>query len=311
LEQAQVIMEFEDYPAIAGTVLTVSLVISLAEMLWITVVSRKESFRHAYAQPLKNIVFVEIVTSVLPILGTVAFAVVGARLAPLSLGNSWYVWPVGLLIFEFWYWVQHWLGHKVRILWCIHSAHHAPDTLTSLIGLGRHILELPYLGFFLGFMTAFSGVPVEVIFVVSLIDGFWGKFLHISPKLIPGKYGLLEYFMQTPTYHRGHHAKNLLYMDTNYTSITLFWDWLLGTLQPLREAEAVEYGITREVDSESWLDVQFGEFRALWRDLRQAPGLKNTLCYLLMPPGWSHRGDHKTVAEQRRRYAIDREISPG
>lgn len=304
-------MEFEDYPAIAGTVFAISMLISLGEMLWITLVSRMESFKHAYSQPLKNAVFIGVVTSILPILGTVGFAIVGARLAPLSLGDSWYVWPLGLLIFEFWYWVQHWLGHKVRIVWCIHSAHHAPDTLTSLIGLGRHILEIPYLAFFLGFMTAFSGVPVEVIFVISLIDGFWGKFLHISPKLVPGKYGPLESFMQTPAYHRGHHAKNLLYMDTNYTSITLFWDWLLGTLQPLRDVEPVEYGITRVVDSESWFDVQFGEFQSLWRDLRQAPGLINKLGYLLMPPGWSHTGDHKTLTVQRRRNVIDGEIEIG
>ena len=294
-------MELEDYAWLTSAVFAVSMAISLAEMAWLTVVSKKESFWHAYAQPLKNALFVTIVTSVLPLLGTLGFAVLGSKVAPFSLGTHWYVWPIGLLIFEFWYWLQHYLGHKVRLLWCIHAPHHAPDTLTSLIGLGRNIIELPYLSFFLGFMTALMGVPVEVIFVLSIIDGFWGKFLHISPKLVPGKYGPLEYFLQTPAYHRGHHAKNLLYMDTNYNSITLFWDWLFGTLQPLQDSEPVEFGITREVNSESWVDVQLGEFRTLWADLKTAPGLKNKFCYLLMPPGWSHTGDHKTVAALRRK----------
>ena len=191
-------MEFEDYARIAGIVFAVSMAISLLEMFWLTVISRKEPFWHAYAGPLKNALFVGIVERFLPLVGTVGFAIIGSNYAPVSLGDSWYIWPLGLLVFEFWYWLQHWLGHKVRLLWCIHAPHHAPDTLTSLIGLGRNILELPYLAFFLGFMTAFSGVPVEVIFVVSIIDGFWGKFLHISPKLVPGRYGPLEYFMQTP-----------------------------------------------------------------------------------------------------------------
>jgi len=296
-------MEFEEYAWLTSAIFGTSILISLAEMYYLTVHSKKESFVHAYGQPLKNAIFVGLVTFFLPITSTVAFAVLGSKLAPLSLGSSWYVWPIGLLIFEFWYWVQHFLGHRVRLLWCMHSPHHAPDTLTSLIGLGRQIIELPYLGFFLGFMTALMGVPVEVIFVISIVDAIWGKFLHISPKLVPGRYGPLEYFMQTPSYHRGHHAKNLLYMDTNYTSITLFWDWLFGTLQPLRDSEEVEYGITREVDPESWLDVQFGEFAELWGDLKKAPGVKNKLLYLLMPPGWSHTGDHKTVAVQRRQSA--------
>jgi sterol desaturase/sphingolipid hydroxylase (fatty acid hydroxylase superfamily) len=293
-------MEFESYTEIAGIVFAISMSMSLIEMLYLTVISKKERFWHAYAQPLKNALFIGVVERFLPLISTLAFAVLGSQLAPFPLENSWYMWPIGLLIFEFWYWLQHWMGHKVRLLWCIHSPHHAPDTLTSLIGLGRSIIELPYLGFFLGFMTALCGVPVEVIFVLSLIDGFWGKFLHVSEKAIPWKYGPLEYFMQTPSYHRCHHAKNLVYMDTNYNAITLFWDWALGTLQPLKDSEPVVYGITRSVDCQSWIDVQLGEFFALWADLKRAPGIKNKLGYMFMPPGWSHTGEHKTVAAMRR-----------
>ncbi len=296
-------MVLEDYIRIGAAVFAVSMAISLLEMLWLTVVSKKESFVHAYAQPLKNAVFIEVFTFFLPITSTLAFATLGAAVTPFSLGDSWYVWLLGLLIFEFWYWLQHWMGHKVRLLWCIHAPHHAPDTLTSLIGLGRNIIELPYLGFFLGFMTALCGVPVEIVFVISIVDGFWGKFLHISPKLIPGRYGPLEHVLQTPSWHRCHHAKNLTYMDTNYNSITLFWDWVFGTLQPLRDSEPAEFGITREVNSESWMDVQLGEFRSLWADVLQAPGIKSKILYMLMPPGWSHTGDHKTVTALRAKAA--------
>ena len=296
-------MELEDYARIGGIVFAISMAISLLEMLWLTVLSKREQFWHAYGQPLKNALFVELCQFVLPLAGTAALALLGSQYALFDWPDAWYVWPLGLVVFEFWYWLQHWLGHKVRLLWCIHAPHHASDTLTSLIGLGRNILELPYLAFFLGFMTALCGVPLEVIVVVSIIDGFWGKFLHISPKLVPGKYGPLEYFMQTPAYHRGHHARNLLYMDTNYNSITLFWDWLFGTLQPLRDDIPVEFGITREVDSKSWLDVQLGEFVALWRDVVNAPGLGNKLRYLVMPPGWSHTGEHRTVTALRRAQA--------
>lgn len=101
-----------------------------------------------------------------------------------------------------------------------------------------------------------------------------------------------------------HHAKNFRYMDTNYNSITLFWDWAFGTLQPLRQDEKAVYGITREVNSESWLDVQLSEFAELYKDVRQAPGLKNKLCYLVMPPGWSHTGEHTTVSIRRRQQEL-------
>jgi sterol desaturase/sphingolipid hydroxylase (fatty acid hydroxylase superfamily) len=162
------------------------------------------------------------------------------------------------------------------------------------------MLESPYMSFFLGFLTALCGVPLEMIVIISTIDVIWGSMLHASPLVISRRYGPLEYFMQTPSYHRAHHAQNPRYMDTNYNSITLFWDWVMGTLQPLKDEEPVVYGITRDVDVESWRDVQFGEVKLLWDDVKTAPGLKNKICYLVKPPGWSHTGDHKMATTVKR-----------
>ena len=33
----------------------------------------------------------------------------------------------------------------------------------------------------------------------------------------------------------------------------------------------------------------------------KAPGLKNKLLYIVMPPGWSHTGDHKTAKAVKRK----------
>ncbi|MFT4520308.1 MAG: hypothetical protein ACI9JM_002710 [Halioglobus sp.] len=110
--------------------------------------------------------------------------------------------------------------------------------------------------------------------------------------------------MQAPTYHRAHHAKNVRYMDTNYNSITLFWDKVLGTLQPMKDEEPVNYGIARVVDVESWRDVQFGEMVLLWRDVKTTPGIRKKLGYLFMPPGWFHLGEHKTASAQKRTLAV-------
>ena len=101
--------------------------------------------------------------------------------------------------------------------------------------------------------------------------------------------------MQTPSYHRAHHGRNVRYMDTNYNSIPLFRDWVPGTRRPLRNDEPVQYGITRPVGAESFRDVQFGEVRAPWRDVGMAPGILIKFAYMLMPPGWSHAGQYQTV----------------
>lgn len=293
-------MENIDFSVIGEVALLAMFVYAIGELLWLTVLRKQVSFRHEYSQVVTNFVLVNVITSSLRILGAAGFALLGANFALFELNMDWYVWPIAFLIYEFWYWVQHFFAHKVRLLWCIHSPHHAPDTMSMFVGFNHHLLEAPYLSFFAGFLPALCGVPLEMIIVINAIDVIWGSLLHASPRVISKGYGPLEYFLQTPSYHRVHHAQNPRYMDTNYNAMSLFWDWALGTLQPLKDDEPVVYGITRDVDVESWVDVQFGEVALLWRDVKSAPGLKSKLGYLLMPPGWSHTGDHKMASSVKR-----------
>ena len=175
-----------------------------------------------------------------------------------------------------------------------------------LVGTNHHVLEGTfYLPFFAGFMPALFGVDPIVCVAINVVDSVWGSFLHISSEIVPkGRYGFLERILQTPSHHRVHHAKNVRYLDTNYNSITLFWDWAFGTLQPLREGEPPVYGITREVDPGSFWDVHFREFVLLARDVRRARGLRAKLGYLLRPPGWQP-GDVSQTAAARKRSVLD------
>ena len=211
-------------------------------------------------------------------------------------------WLYGWFVYEFWYWFQHWAAHKVRLLWCIHSPHHAPGSLHMLIGANHHFIEsVLYMPFFAGFATAVMGVDPLVCLGLNFVDSIWGSLLHVSDEIVRrGRYGVLERVLQTPAHHRVHHAKNVRYLDRNYCSITLFWDWVFGTLEPLRDEERPDFGITREVDTGSFWDVHFGEFVRLWKDVRSAPGWPARCGYLLRPPGW-RPGDASRTADARRR----------
>ena len=237
-----------------------------------------------------------------------------AAISPIgSFALSWQVWIYAWVVYEFWYWVQHWAAHKVRLLWCIHAPHHAPGSIHMLVGTNHHLLEGTfYFPFFFGFMPALFGVPPIACVAINLVDGIWGSFLHISDEVVPnGRYGLLGRFLQTPSYHRVHHGKNVRYMDTNYNSITLLWDWLLGTLQPLRDDEPVEYGITRDVDTGSFWDVHVREFLLLAADVRGAAAWGDKLRYIVKPPGWRPGDESHTAAARKRRLAESQAATPG
>lgn len=238
----------------------------------------------------------------LGVVGVGAFAAAGAAFSPIDGSSAWPWWIYAWVVYEFWYWVQHWAAHKVRLLWCIHSPHHAPNGIHMLIGANHHCLEsVLYMPFFLGFLPAVCGVSPVLCVTMNVVDMVWGSFLHISDEVVRhGRYGFLERFLQTPAHHRVHHARNLRYLDTNYNSMTLLWDWLMGTLQPLQDEEPVDYGITRDVDVGSFWDVHFGEFRLLWRDLASAGGWKERLGYAFRAPGWSPGNPSKTATERKR-----------
>jgi sterol desaturase/sphingolipid hydroxylase (fatty acid hydroxylase superfamily) len=235
--------------------------------------------------------------------GVALMATAGASHSPVdSMGLGPVGWFYGWLVYEFWYWVMHCAAHKVRLLWCIHSPHHAPRSLHMLIGTNHQLLEsVFYMPFFAGFATAVLGVDPLVCLGLNFVDSIWGSFLHISDDIVPrGCYGVLGRVLQTPAHDRVHHAKNVRYLDRNYCSITLFWDWVFGTLEPLRDAETPEYGITRDVDTGSFWDVHFREFVLLWRDVRAARRWSDRLGFLFRPPGWRPGDDSQTASVRQR-----------
>jgi len=95
----------------------------------------------------------------------------------------------------------------------------------------------------------------------------------------------LEWWLNTPSHHRVHHASNVPYRDRNYGGALIVWDRLFGTFAA--ETEAPVYGITRPVGSVNPLWLQVHEYVDIARDLRGARRWRDGLGYLLRGPGWA------------------------
>ena len=154
------------------------------------------------------------------------------------------------------------------------------------------------------FILSLFGFRYEMLFpAIFAIEVGWGTFIHAGERsLKKGRLGFLKYFLITPSHHRVHHAKNPLYMDTNFCTFLPFWDWLFGTLQPLRDEVKIEYGITRKMDVTNFIDFYFGEFILLFRDVLNTKGLKNKFLYLIKPPGWNPESVEDTAATVRESF---------
>jgi sterol desaturase/sphingolipid hydroxylase (fatty acid hydroxylase superfamily) len=233
------------------------------------------------------------------------------KFAILKASFTWYWLIYGYIAWEFAHFIYHYLAHKVRLFWCLHSTHHAPQTMNLTVTYAHFFLEAPYADVIRTSICILAGVEPPLLFFIMFIDGTWGAFIHVGENILrDGRLGFLNRYILTPSHHRVHHARNPLYMDTNFCNLLNIWDRVFGTYQHEDRKVPVEYGITRKMNPNNLLDVYFGEFYYLAKDVAKAPGVVNKVLYLFMPPGWSHTGEHKTARMVKKEAVIENAVMP-
>ncbi len=258
---------------------------------------------HHYKVPLISYVFNRFVSAFISITAITYCIGLFEKHALMKTTFSWYWFLYGYVVWEFSHFIYHYLAHKVRLLWCLHSTHHAPETMNLSVTYAHFFLEAPYADVIRTSICILLGVNPPLLFFIMFIDGTWGAFIHVGENLLKdGRLGFLNKIILTPSHHRLHHAKNPLYMDTNFCNLLNIWDHVFGTLKDEQEDMPPVYGITREMNPNNFLDAYFGEIGALFKDVRHAPGLKNKILYIIMPPGWSHTGHHKTARKVKEEF---------
>lgn len=230
------------------------------------------------------------------------------QFALFTVPGTWYGWLYAYLMWELTYWIWHYLGHRVRLFWCLHSPHHAPVEMNLTVAWVHFFAEGYYTAAIQVPLLMLFGVTPEMVAIILVIDGTWGTFIHAGEDAFKnGRLGILEKILITPSHHRVHHARNPLYMDTNFCVLLPFWDWLFGTLQNERQEVKIEYGITRPTQPTSFIDMYFGECICLYKDLKTTPGFGNKIRLLFKPPGWQPGNFEHTAKAVRRNFLKGRE----
>lgn len=217
---------------------------------------------------------------------------------------KWYSWIYGYLCWEFAAWAFHYTSHRIRLLWCFHSPHHGPSEINMTVNWIHFFAESYYSTLVRLFVLTLFGVNPAMFGVVIAIDSAWGIFIHVSENVLAdGRLGFLQHILITPAHHRVHHAKNHLYLDTNFANILPIWDWFFGTLQPIKAEVKTEYGLLRNLDVTNFSDLYLGELVLLYRDIKTAKDARTRLLYLLMPPGWTPGATGQTSQVLRQTFA--------
>lgn len=176
-----------------------------------------------------------------------------------------------------WYW-YHRLGHKVNLFWGFHVVHHTSEEFNYTAGTRITVFQAVIRTLFWSVLPV-VGFPASMITTMLIVHGLYPFFTHTQ---LIGKLGLLEYIIVTPSHHRVHHASNEKYLDKNFGDMFIIWDKLFGTFA-LEEEEA-KYGLTKQLDSYSFLWQHFHYLVELWYAAKQQRGMVNKLKIIFGSP---------------------------
>lgn len=163
---------------------------------------------------------------------------------------------VGFLAFEFGYWFDHYLKHRIPALWEMHKTHHTAERLTPLTVWRVHPLDslmftnvvalcvgasCGVLAFALGeHVSAFGVDGANVILVL-----FFFTFVHLqhSEVWLPLR-GVWGRLLMSPAHHQIHHSIDPAHYNSNMGNALAIYDWLFGTLViPQEESPRLAFGV--------------------------------------------------------------------
>jgi sterol desaturase/sphingolipid hydroxylase (fatty acid hydroxylase superfamily) len=166
------------------------------------------------------------------------------------------------LAYELGYWFNHWLSHKVPVLWEFHKVHHTAEVLTPLTNFRVH----PIYGWIFANILAVSAAVAngignymfgETAYQYALSDTniilvlFIHAYVHLQHSHMWISFrGVLGRIFVSPAHHQVHHSGNPKHFNKNFGSCLALWDWIFGTLYvPAKEREPLVFGFPDHVNA--------------------------------------------------------------
>jgi len=166
------------------------------------------------------------------------------------------------LAYELGYWFNHWLSHKVPLLWEFHKVHHTAEVLTPLTNFRVHPVYTFVFANIIAFSTAVaSGLGHyafgDTTYQYALADTniilvlFIHAYVHLQHSHVWIAFtGLMGRVFVSPAHHQVHHSADPRHFNKNFGSCLALWDWMFGTLYvPAKTREPLTFGFPGEKDA--------------------------------------------------------------
>ncbi len=132
-----------------------------------------------------------------------------------------------VMLSDFLTWVCHIANHKVSSLWVFHAVHHSQEEMNLFTGDRAHPIDTVFVQAMVSIPLFIFQVPaLPAVPLVWLIRGLWQRLIHANVKL---DFGVFNYILVSPQFHRIHHSKDPRHYGKNFGSFFSIWDHLFGT----------------------------------------------------------------------------------
>ena len=198
------------------------------------------------------------------------FVYIHKHFALFDIKAGWLTWVLLFLATDLvWYW-YHRLAHEINAFWAVHVVHHQSEdfnyTGSARITVFQAVVRCAFWA-----VLPLIGFPPLMISLFLLVHGLYPFFIHTQAL---GKWGWLEKILVTPTHHGIHHASNPEYLDKNYGDVLIIWDKLFGTFAKERKDVEIVYGLTKPLNSHSFLWQHFHFVLEVFMNFRYAKGFR-------------------------------------
>jgi sterol desaturase/sphingolipid hydroxylase (fatty acid hydroxylase superfamily) len=162
---------------------------------------------------------------------------------------------VAFLSYEFGYYIDHRLKHRIPALWELHKTHHTAEVLNPLTLFRVHPLDtLIFVDIVAISGALFHGVynyaigqrvdtyTIAATNVIMVMFFFLIAHLQHSQFWIPLT-GLPGRILLSPAHHQIHHSADPVHFNRNLGSFLAIFDWMFGTLHvPSKQSPRLKFG---------------------------------------------------------------------
>ena len=149
---------------------------------------------------------------------------------------AWVKLVIALVVLDLAIWAQHWVSHKVQLLWRLHQVHHADRDIDVTTAVRFHPIEIGLSMLWKIVVVVPLGASPFAVFLFEVILNACAMFNHANIALPQWLDRILRLLIVTPDMHRVHHSVLRREHDSNYGFNLSIWDRLFRTYTAQPEA---------------------------------------------------------------------------